>query len=113
MLTIFTNHLIINFTYLATLRTHSEERIARHEDRLERKKKRKDEGEENFPRQRKYIFSNDFERDGCSKGTVARTARREVGREVGRRAKTTRRRREGEGGEGGQERGKKRKQVGR
>lgn len=37
-----TNHLyLINFTYLATLRIHLEERIARHEDRLKSKKKKK------------------------------------------------------------------------
>lgn len=75
-----TNHLyLMNFTYLATLRIHLEERIARREDRLKSKKKKKNEDEENFPRQRKYVFSNDFERD-VSKGTVARMARREVGR---------------------------------
>lgn len=81
-----TNHLyLINFTYLATLRTHLEERIAHHEDRLKSKKKKtNDEDEENFPRQRKYIFSNDFERD-VSKGTVAHMVRREVGWDVERR----------------------------
>lgn len=37
-----TNHLyLMNFTYLATLRIHLEERIARHEDRLKSKKKKK------------------------------------------------------------------------
>lgn len=101
-----TNHLyLINFTYLATLRTHLEERIAHHEDRLKSKKKKNERwGWGKFSAATKvHIFewlrTGRFKRDGCSHGKERSGVRG--------RAKKKRRR------ESKQERGKKRKQVGR
>lgn len=99
-----TNHLyLINFTYLATLRIHLEERIARHEDRLKSKKKKM---------RMKKIFrgSESTYFRMTSNGTFQKgrlLAWRGEKWEVGCRAKKK------GGRESKQERGKKRKQVGR